>query len=397
MPDDPRPDRVPRDSTSGSGAGERSPTESGAHEDSPPGSGARESSPAESGGKGSTPSSEEGTAGGDHASAPEGDHSSVPKVDPTSLPWWAGDGSVSSDSEDWSPDPETGSSEEDPTPQTPLPPDEPSAEENREPATPSTEESRKPATPSTEKSPPLSSPSTGEEPAATSPLRVVKQPSQPRKRLSPILIPGEPTSSTPSRIRRWLGQLLEGKRTSGTSRRVRASGASRPANTPSLSPPAGAPDGTLPVNAELTAPDEEASSLGPTDQLDSAAPHSTSDQLVHRATTQLLPGRLQPLNPDVIQQEVRFLTADTPGGTQSVTLGWDLGDPPEHVTLDHPSIQPLHARMIYQRGHWMIETLTDIDPLEINEALILPLGVPYLLSHGDEIRIGKALFRFVQS
>jgi len=109
----------------------------------------------------------------------------------------------------------------------------------------------------------------------------------------------------------------------------------------------------------------------------------------------MLPGRLQPLNPEVIQQEVRFLRAAEPKDAQVVTLGWDMGTPPGHVTLDHPSIQPFHARMTYQGGHWMIETLATADPVEINGHLLLAEGVPYLLSSGDRIRIGKALFRFL--
>jgi hypothetical protein len=108
----------------------------------------------------------------------------------------------------------------------------------------------------------------------------------------------------------------------------------------------------------------------------------------------MLPGRLEPLEPEIVQQEVRFLKAATPWDSQSVTLGWELGSPPEHVTLDHPSIEAIHARMIYQRGHWMIETLARSDPVEINETLLLAEGVPYLLSDGDQIRIGKAIFRY---
>jgi hypothetical protein len=109
----------------------------------------------------------------------------------------------------------------------------------------------------------------------------------------------------------------------------------------------------------------------------------------------MLPGRLQPLNPEVIEQEIRFLRSPTARDTQTVTLGWDLRPPPGHVTLDHPSIQPLHARMTYQDRHWMIETLVAADPVEINGTLLLDDGVPYLLSNGDHIRIGKAIFKFL--
>lgn len=359
MPDDPLPDGAAGDSTSESETGEN------------------------------TPLSEEGKAGGSGSSVPGGDHPSVP--------WWARDGNVPPHSEDWSPGPEAGSPEEDPTPQPLLPPDAPSPEENREPPTPSTGESRQPATPLPEESREPATPTAGERPAATSPLRVVKQTGHPRKRLSPILIPGEPTSSTPGRMRRWMGELLEGRKTPDTSRSARAPGTSRGAPGAGTRDPAREPGATKPLASEGAAPEEAPSSLLDTEQPDSVAPRSAHDQPVHRATTQLLPGRLQPINPEVIEQEIRFLKARTPRETQVVTLGWNLGDLPEHVTLDHPSIKPLHARMIYQKSHWMIESLTDADPVEINGTLLLAGGVPYLLSSGDQIRIGKALFRFLLS
>jgi hypothetical protein len=206
-----------------------------------------------------------------------------------------------------------------------------------------------------------------------------------RRRPSPILVPGEPTSSTLARVRRWLGELLEGRKTPGTSRRAPA---------PATRHPAGASGATKPLEADGAAMYGAPDSLHATDQPDSAARASAPEQPVHRATTHLLPGRLQPLDPEVIEQEIRFVKAKTFRDTQVVTLGWNLGEPPEHVTLDHPSIQPLHARMTYQRGHWMIESLTEADPVQINDALLLRMGVPYLLSDGDRIRIGKALFRF---
>ena len=116
------------------------------------------------------------------------------------------------------------------------------------------------------------------------------------------------------------------------------------------------------------------------------------NDLVHRATVQLLPGRLEPLIPEVIQQEVRFQGA--PGEGHEVTLGWELGDPPHHVTLDHPSIQPLHAKMTFQFGSWMIESLSPQDPVEVNGTPVPSASGPYLLANGDQIRIGDALFRF---
>ncbi len=84
----------------------------------------------------------------------------------------------------------------------------------------------------------------------------------------------------------------------------------------------------------------------------------------------------------------------TTGGEQEVTLGWELGEPPHHVTLDHPSILPLHAKMTYQHGSWMIESLAPNDPVEINGTPVPSAAGPYLLAPGDQVRIGDALFRF---
>jgi len=113
---------------------------------------------------------------------------------------------------------------------------------------------------------------------------------------------------------------------------------------------------------------------------------------VQRATTQMLPGRLQPMDPDVIQQEIRFLRA--PSEEQVVTLGWNIGEPPGHVTLNHSSIQPLHAKMTYREGHWWIQNLAQHDPVVINYAVLPVSAAPRLLADGDRIRIGAVVFRF---
>jgi hypothetical protein len=113
---------------------------------------------------------------------------------------------------------------------------------------------------------------------------------------------------------------------------------------------------------------------------------------VQRATTQLLPGRLQPLEPIVVQQEIRFVRG--PGEEHVVTLGWNLGDLPEHVTLNHSSVQPLHARMTYRAGNWWIENLAHYHPVEVNDVPLPVSGHPRILSDGDRIRIGEVLFRF---
>jgi hypothetical protein len=106
----------------------------------------------------------------------------------------------------------------------------------------------------------------------------------------------------------------------------------------------------------------------------------------------MLPGRLQPLDPEILQQEIRFLR--TLVEEQVVTLGWNIGEPPGHVTLNHSSVQPLHARMTYREGEWWIETLTHIDPVAVNQAALMVSAPPRRLTHGDQIRIGEVEFQF---
>jgi hypothetical protein len=113
---------------------------------------------------------------------------------------------------------------------------------------------------------------------------------------------------------------------------------------------------------------------------------------VQRATIQLLPGRLELVDPDVIQQEIRFLRGSSK--EQAVTLGWNLGEPPDHVTLNHSSVAPEHARMTYREGRWWIESLSRHDPVSVNRRSVPFGGEPLSLANGDEIRIGAVVFTF---
>jgi hypothetical protein len=54
----------------------------------------------------------------------------------------------------------------------------------------------------------------------------------------------------------------------------------------------------------------------------------------------------------------------------------------------------MHAKMTFQFGSWMIESLAPQDPVEINGTPVPSASGPYLLANGDQIRIGDALFRF---
>jgi hypothetical protein len=177
----------------------------------------------------------------------------------------------------------------------------------------------------------------------------------PDRRPSPILLKDDPEPTKGQRIREWVRRLI-GRST---------------------------PDVTGRLQQVL---DE--------DQLQSPRSGEVSEQdFPHRATIQLLPGRLEPLVPEVIQQEVRFQRGNS-SGTQEITLGWEIGEPPHHVTLDHPSIQPLHAKMTYQNGQWLIESLVPGDPVEVNGTQVPAAGGPCPLASGDQVRIGEALFQF---
>lgn len=116
---------------------------------------------------------------------------------------------------------------------------------------------------------------------------------------------------------------------------------------------------------------------------------------VQRTTLKMLPGRLEPLDTAVIQQEVRFLSG--PGPIHEVTLGWDLGDPPRHVMLDHPSIQPKHAKMTYWDGRWWIESLSEFYPVEVNGEPLHLSEKPVPLKDGDLVRLGDAIFRYYKA
>jgi predicted component of type VI protein secretion system len=113
---------------------------------------------------------------------------------------------------------------------------------------------------------------------------------------------------------------------------------------------------------------------------------------LQRATIQMLPGRLQPLDPRVLQQEIRFIRLA--GKTQSFTIGWNIGEPPAHITLNHASVRPLHAKMTYREGGWWIECLALLDPLLVNESELSLSDSPRALSDGDRITIGSVAFRF---
>lgn len=114
---------------------------------------------------------------------------------------------------------------------------------------------------------------------------------------------------------------------------------------------------------------------------------------LYRATLQLLPGRLRPLDPDIVREEIRFVRPT--GGRAAVTLGWAEEDPPEHITVNHPSVQDRHARMSFVDRRWYIESLVAPHPVRVNEEPVPAGAEPRELQSGDEVRLGDASFHFL--
>lgn len=166
-----------------------------------------------------------------------------------------------------------------------------------------------------------------------------------------------------------------------------------PASQPSQGPP-------LPISARVEATSPPAKPQGsrtpPTDK-EPATPEAAAEPPplpIQRATIQMLPGRLQPMDRKVLRQEIRFLRPPHPDPT--ITLGWERIDPPEHVTIDHPSVKMKHARMQYRRGHWWIESLVAEDPVRLNGAALRPDEGARHLKDGDRVGLGDIEFLFLR-
>lgn len=123
-----------------------------------------------------------------------------------------------------------------------------------------------------------------------------------------------------------------------------------------------------------------------------ASPAPPDRERLQRTTLQMLPGRLEPVNTAIVRQELRFLRV--PGAEQEVTVGSAAADPPGHVTIDHASVQPFHARMRFEAGAWTIESLAEVDPVRLNREPIEPGTGAHPLVDGDTVRFGRTEFVF---
>jgi hypothetical protein len=78
-----------------------------------------------------------------------------------------------------------------------------------------------------------------------------------------------------------------------------------------------------------------------------------------------------------------------------VTLGWAEGEPPDHITLNHPTVQDRHARMSYAGRRWRIESLVAQHPVLVNGISLAVDSEALELQSGDEVRLGDARFHFL--
>ncbi len=107
---------------------------------------------------------------------------------------------------------------------------------------------------------------------------------------------------------------------------------------------------------------------------------------------QLLPGRLEVLDGEHPNEEVRFVRM--PGELPQITFGREVGPPHRHVRLRTMTASRLHARMTYRSGRWTITNLSATNPVHINDVAIESVGEGRVLDDGDRIEMGEIVFRF---
>jgi hypothetical protein len=76
----------------------------------------------------------------------------------------------------------------------------------------------------------------------------------------------------------------------------------------------------------------------------------------------------------------------SPGRT--TLIGRDLGD--ADISLSNPTVSRQHAQVVYEEGHYVLTALHDSNGTFINDTLVRQR----VLRDGDEVRFGRARFRF---
>ena len=105
---------------------------------------------------------------------------------------------------------------------------------------------------------------------------------------------------------------------------------------------------------------------------------------------EFLPGRLEIVRGVAADQEFRFhrVAGSAPA---EITLGRETGPPLRHIQLAVPTVSRLHARLRFDDGVWLIENLSNVNPLCLNGMVV---AAPTALEDGDEIQVGEVVLRY---
>lgn len=85
-------------------------------------------------------------------------------------------------------------------------------------------------------------------------------------------------------------------------------------------------------------------------------------------------------------QDLEVLVPEYLFSVSEVTIG---RDPACDCQLDDKTVSAAHARLSYHHGHWWVEDLDSRNGTYLNEARV---AEPQVLTSGDELRCGQALF-----
>lgn len=109
-------------------------------------------------------------------------------------------------------------------------------------------------------------------------------------------------------------------------------------------------------------------------------------------TLQLLPGRLEIVAGEDIPHDIRFIRAR--GEEPEVTFGRSDGPPHRHIQLHARTVSRQHARMRFAEKRWLIENLSETNPVVINGRELDSVDGGYVLREGDRIEMGEVVFLF---
>lgn len=106
-------------------------------------------------------------------------------------------------------------------------------------------------------------------------------------------------------------------------------------------------------------------------------------------TLQLLPGRLEPVDPGV-HQEIRFVRLP---GVNRFTLGRNPGPAHSHIQLLAATASRMHAYMMFSGGQWHLGNISQTNAVVLN-GTALNGDSPQALTEGDRVEFGELTFVF---